>query len=360
MSPKPRSKENKPLPQRWRFKNGAYRYRVPPGLEHRWDGKKEFTLGSTLSEAYQEFAKRAQTMEGISTMDKLFDRHSLEVLPTKAATTQKSNHYSLNRLRVAFGSNPIRAIEPHHIYQYKNTIGNKESKKKANLDLEVLSHAFTKAIEWGCRNEHPMTNKKVVKFSLQARDRYVEDWELREFRKVAGSFLNVYCDLKGLLGLDKADMLSLKVADIGDDRLTVDKRRKTKNTKKNPRKRFYPYFDEYGRSTGVKEAIDAILSQKRPVGSIWLFCTRKGEPYIKEDGNTSGFDSVWQRRIKKALEETELVERFTEHDLRAKASSDLETDEEAQRLLDHSNPEMTRRVYRRKGVKIMPAKGFEK
>jgi hypothetical protein len=38
----------------------------------------------------------------------------------------------------------------------------------------------------------------------------------------------------------------------------------------------------------------------RPVGSIWLFCTRKGQPYIKWDGQTSGFDSIWQRRITKA------------------------------------------------------------
>ncbi len=358
MSPQNKNIENKGLPKRWRFRKGFFWYRVPPGQEHRWDGKKEFPLGKTEAAAYREFAQRIQVTANITTMDNLCDRYELEVLPTKAPATQKSNRYSLKRIRTAFGRNPIGAIRPCHIYSYRDTVGNKESRKKANLDLEVLSHMFTKSIEWGCRDDHPMTDKKVVKFSLQGRDRYVEDWELDEFRKTAGVFLNAYCNLKGLLGLDKADMLSLKRTDIGSDRLCVDKRRKTRNTKKNPRKRYYPYFDESGNSTGVKEAIDTILTLKRPVGSIWLFCTRKGQPYIKEDGTTSGFDSIWQRRMQKALEETNLVERFTEHDLRAKAGSDLDTDEEAQRLLDHSNPEMTRRSYRRKGVKIIPGKGF--
>ena len=39
-----RNKEHKGLPKRWRFNDGSYRYRVPVGQEHLWDGKKEFTL----------------------------------------------------------------------------------------------------------------------------------------------------------------------------------------------------------------------------------------------------------------------------------------------------------------------------
>jgi integrase len=48
MAPKPRNKENKGLPKRWRYKNGAYRYQVPRGQEAAWGGKREFTLGKTL------------------------------------------------------------------------------------------------------------------------------------------------------------------------------------------------------------------------------------------------------------------------------------------------------------------------
>ena len=361
MAPKKRNKENTGLPARWRYKHSAYYYRVPPGLEHLWDDKTEFRLGKSLHEAHQAYGARIQEHDNdISTMQDLADHYELTVVPSKAVATQKSNHYSLNRIRTVFRKNIVRNIQPHHIYQYKDYIGRTESKKKANLDLEVLSHMLTKAIEWGVRNDHPMTGKKVVKFSLKSRDRYVEDWELNEFRSVCGDFLNAYLDLKGLTGLDKADLLSIRKPLSSATGLDMEPRRKTRDSKKNPRKRHYPYCDEDGNSTGVKEAIEAILKLRRKTGSVWLFCTRDGQPYIKEDGNTSGFDSIWQRRMRIALEETKLEIRFTEHDLRAKVGSDVITDQEAQQLLDHSSIETTRKIYRRKAVTITPAKGFAK
>ncbi len=210
-----------------------------------------------------------------------------------------------------------------------------------------------------------MTNKKVVKFTLEARSRYVEDWELQCFLSVASPLVVHYCRLKGLTGLDKGDMLSIRTAGIGDDRLTVKARKKnvSKNKGKVSRDRYFPYEDEHGNSTGISEAINAIMSMKRrPHITSHLFCTThgkdRGRPYIQEDGTTSGFDSIWSRSMKKALEKTDLKASFTEHDLRAKVSSDIETDEEAQRQLDHANPSMTRKSYRRKALKMPVAKGF--
>ena len=51
MSPRKRNGENRPLPRRWRLRRGVYWYRVPAGLEHLWDGKKEFMLGKSMTEA---------------------------------------------------------------------------------------------------------------------------------------------------------------------------------------------------------------------------------------------------------------------------------------------------------------------
>ena len=62
-------------------------------------------------------------------------------------------------------------------------------------------------------------------------------------------------------------------------------------------------------------------------------------------GAPSGFNSMWQRlmqRWKKAGNEG-----FTEHDIRAKAASDVDLGH-AQQLMDHNTPEITDRVYRRK------------
>ena len=62
---------------------------------------------------------------------------------------------------------------------------------------------------------------------------------------------------------------------------------------------------------------------------------------------------------RKAIEHTRLEERFTEHDLRAKVGSDLDTDLQASELLAHSSAQLTRKHYRRKGQMVTPAAGFD-
>lgn len=364
MSPKKRNKENEGFPTRWRIRSGAYYYRVPPGLESQWDGKTEFRLGDTPSEAHKVFSDRIKYLDDVYRMDQLCDRYTIEVVPDKAPATQKKNIQCLNRIRSAFSRNNVAGIEPIHIYQYRDHIGKKHGHKTANLDLEVLSHMFTKSIQWGARRDHPMTNKKVVKFSLAPRDRYVEDWELAAFLSVASPLIKAYVQLKGLTGLDKGDLLSIKTKDIGGDRLTVAPRKKTAKKRQTGRNRYFPYADEEGSATGIKEAVDAVLSLPgRPHITAYLFCTvkgkEKGKPYIKPDGTTNGFDSIWGRTMDKALKTTDLSERFTDHDLRAKVASDSETDQAAQLQLDNTNVNIIRKVYRRAAVKMPVSKGFE-
>ncbi|NPU91446.1 MAG: integrase [Gammaproteobacteria bacterium] len=360
MPPKQRDKKNKPHPAGWRWKNGAWRYRVPAGMESSWDGKKEFTLGKTEAEAYRVFAERMKEYEkgGLVYMPQLLDKYEIEVLPTKAPATQKSNRLSLKRLRQAFQGVKIREVTPPLIYQYRDAVAKGLSQKHYNLDHEVLSHSFTKAIEWGARLDHPMTGKKVVKFPANKRTRYVEDWELSEFLNIAPPLLVNYCRLKLILGQDKGDLLSIQLSGIGAEGITLAARKKTAKKRQTGRTRFFPFHHADGTSTGLREALEAILAMPRPVGSFWLFCTRRGQPYIKADGTTSGFDSIWQRTMVAALEKTKLTERFTEHDLRAKAGSDMETDQEAQRLLDHTNASQTR-TYRRKAVTMPTGKVFD-
>ena len=112
------------------------------------------------------------------------------------------------------GDNLVAITTPQFIYKYRDRIARTRSKKQANLDLEVLSHCFTRAIEWGIVSDHPMTNKKVTKFSLPARKRYVENWELQEWARVANPFLVAYVVLKGVTGLRQQDLLTIKNRDI--------------------------------------------------------------------------------------------------------------------------------------------------
>ena len=344
MTPKPRGEENRGLPARWRFKHGAYYYRVPDGLAELWEGKKEYRLASTLNEAYRVWAARLDIFANAKTMAELLDRYALEVIPLKAPKSQESNLISIRKLKPVFGHMPIAAVKPIHIYQFRDKRG-REGKTAANRDIEVLSHAFTKAIEWGLCEHHPVRGK-VKKFSTPPRRRYVEDWEIQEALKVASPFIKAYIRLKLLTGLRRGDMLSIKVSDLKEDGIHVTPRKTANSTGK---KMIITWSEE------LHAAIDEIMKLRKKIYALWLFHTNRGQPYIKPDGSANGFDSIWGRFMEKVLTRTSVQERFTEHDLRAKVASDTNI-EHAKNLLGHTSSILTERVYRRKAFLIKPAK----
>lgn len=363
-----RSDSNQQLPQYWRFRpalkgtrKDTYYYRVPMHLRHLHEGKKEIVLGTTLSGAYLTFSKLYGIEECVTLMRELLDRYRMEIVPTHSIQVQALKITSLGRLRASIGDNLVAGITPRDIYEYQDMIARTRSKKQANQDHEVLSHVFTKAIRWGVISDHPMTNKKVEKYSLPGRDRYVEDWELQAWAKVANPFLVVYIVLKGVTGLRQQDMLTIRKQDISDTHLT------SINIKTNKKQRF-PLYDLDGNPTTVRKALDIVKqyyasnNKKQAVSVIspWLFHTRTGGTYYVAERMkpASGFQSVWQRSMNKALKLTALEESFTEHDLRAKVSSDIDSDIDAQKLLQHANVATTRKHYRRKGSITAPAQGF--
>jgi len=367
-----RNRENKPYPKGWRVRRrGTVRsdyvisYRVPKTVKHLWDDKSEFELGraktlpSAEKMAYKEWERRIVVSENIFTMSQLFNRYIKDVIPNKAAATKKSNIYSMKRLKsVIPATMPVNQFKTHMAFQYRDQCAQKESPKKANLDLQVLSHCFTKAFEWGCDIiEHPIKGK-VPKIQIKPRDRYVSDDELAAFLTVCNPMQRVYIPLKIATGKDKSMLLSIRMADIKDDGLHFPKRKKISSNAK-AKSSVMPFYDQNGESTGLREIIDDIIEWRKKhskIGSIWLFSTKQGQPYIKPDGTTSAFDSPWQRNMKKASSEGILDEKFTEHDLCAKTASDAETLEHAANMRGHLNKATTHNVYRRKPDIVMPLK----
>ena len=349
-----RNKENAGLPKRWRFKNGAYFYRVPPGLESAWDGKKEFRLGSSLSQAHSCYAKRIGVYEGeLQLMEELFNRVLIEHVPTLAPKTQSSYRECIKRLTAAFKGNRIHAIDTPHCYQYQDDAVKAHGPFVAKHNLQVLSMSFSKAIRWGARKDHPIIGTGYEKPSTPERDRYIEDWEMVEMlalrpRRKKGSVLMVqaYIRVKLLTGLRRTDMLNLNVfTQLRDDGIHV----KPSKTKKSSGKKIIIDW--------TPELLAAVEMAKaaRPVDiGPWLFCNRWGENYIKENGSVNGFDSIWQRYVERVLKETKVTQDFQERDLRAKCASDLESLERAKALLAHADSRITQKVYRRKPERVRP------
>lgn len=345
MAPKPRNKENKHLPARWRFKHGAYYYRVPPDQKHQWDGKSDFLLGRSLADAYQVWGERVGREGTIHTMADLMDRYMAEHVLTKAHKSQESNTISIRKLRPVFGQMRPQAIEPRHAYQYYDIASKKHGKTAARHDIQCLRHMLTKAVEWGAMNANPLI-KQVRIEKPPPRDRLVEDWELEAALAVAHPLIALYIPLKYKTGLRRGDILSLRLGDLKEDGIHVQ----PSKTRKSSGKRLIIEWDDE-----LRDLVERIKRRPpRRIGDAPLFVTRQGKPYIDEKGRCNAFDSLWQRFMDKVMARTAVTERFQERDLRAKTASDSDTVEEASELLAHSSTDITRRVYRRKPVRVKP------
>lgn len=360
MAPRSRLPDNKALPKRWTKKHGAYYYLVPTGFEHLWDGKKWFRLGVTLAEAHREFAKHIEPPVKVTTIADLLERYEREVVPNKAPKTATENVKHIATLRVAFGPNLITDIEPQHIYLY---VANRKSKKPgrgdgktaAKREIEVLSHAFTKAVEWGLLKKHPFKGEVRLEGSGEGvRTRYVEDWELVEVLKIkplrkrgGAAVVQALLRLKILTGLRQRDLLQICMSDLQEDGLHI----LISKTKKNVGKRVIYTWTE-----ALRAEIDRALAVRPNATSEWLFCNRMGESYVSEDGTASSWNSLWQNFMERVLRETKVTERFTEHDMRAKVGSDAEDLARAQQLLGHVDARTTKKIYRRKAERVEPTR----
>ncbi|MBM3114574.1 tyrosine-type recombinase/integrase [Jeongeupia naejangsanensis] len=361
--PRQRKPENKGLPARWQRHHGAYYYFVPPGLESYWDGKRKFRLGTNLPEAYRAWADRLGTLDKAGNIGELLDRYALEVIPAKAPTTQSQNQIAVARLRKTFAAWPLTAVEPHHIYTYvdartktvKSADGQPlkvKARTAAMREIEVLSHAFTKAVEWGYLKRHPFA-REVRLPGEKPRDRYVEDWEIEaclsiDSKRKKGSVLaaQAYVRLKLLTGMARGDLLRLPVPDFTSEGIEIQRHKTAKSTAK---RTIYLWTDAL--RTAVHDAIAARPNSR----SSWLFCNRRGECYINEEtGRAGGWASLWRGFMDRVMAETEVKVRFNEHDIRAKVASDAETVEHASALLSHANISTTKRIYRRKAERVIP------
>ncbi|MCC7305891.1 MAG: tyrosine-type recombinase/integrase [Alphaproteobacteria bacterium] len=365
--PKARLPENRGLPSRWRKKPSGYYYQVPPGQEAAWDGKKTFPLGKTISAAYATYAERIGAVEDSRTVGQLLDRYELEVVPTKAKSTQYLNLLYIKKLRAVFGHirivNRVVLLEPVDIYKYvdkrsKKTV-NEEGKTRGGLsiakrEVAMFSDMFTKAVKWGAIKEHPF--KGAIELDGEKpRTRYVENWEINEFMSLAPKrkkdptrVVQAYMTLKIISSQRQQDLLSLKITDLKDDGIHITPL-KTKNSSGKS------IIIEW--TPALRAAVDYALSVRPTKNSFYVFCNRRGQSYYDYTKHepASGWKSIWSRYMDRVLEETKVTERFTEHDLRAKGASDIEDLEHARKLLSHTDAKITQRVYRRKPEKVKPA-----
>lgn len=333
------------LPERWAHKHGAYYYRPREHEKPAFDGKAWFRLGKSYPEALRTFAERKEIETG-DTLGSVCDRYTIEALPSLKPQTQQSYLRALERIKRGIGPNKIGLIKPQLVYQYMEHIKEEHGMNSANIDLKVMNGVLDHAIRWGLVEGNAI--KGNVRYygkrdGLQKeRSRYVEDWELAEWSQVATPVQRAFAALVLLTGARKGEILRIKRSDIKDNHLVI------KSSKTGKESMFVI-------TAALRDAIDAALRiHKKP--SFWLLPNRSGQCYINDEGASKSFDQGWRRSMKQAIATTKLEQSFTRHDLRAKVGSDADSDERAQQLLGHSNPNMTRKHYRRRIPIITPTR----
>ncbi len=288
-------------------------------------------LGRDFAQAMGRWAEIVGRPERMTTMGDIMDRYMREVAPGKAPRTYRNNIREMRSLRAVFGDMQARDVTPLDIYAYMDA---RAARVAANREKALLSHVLQYAIRWGVAKENLC--RHVSRNSEKPRNRYITDAELALFLSVCPPLLQAYVGLKRLTGLRCGDMLSIKLADLTEDGLAV-----TQN--KTESRLLFEWSPE------LRAAIDVAKGLPRSVRGLHLFCTRRGQPYTP-----AGFRSIWQRAMAKAVKAR--LERFTEHDLRAKVITDArDLGQDAQRIAGHKTSAMTDRyVKARKVERVKP------
>jgi len=237
---------------------------------------------------------------------------------------------------------PVEAVQPHHAYKMVDYLGRTESKKKANQAVEVLSSALSYAVKTGVINRNPLIGQ-FKKNSIEGRARDVSDAELLAFGQTLPLKWQLYLSLKlHTHGRRKGELLRIRRSHLDDEGIVFVNNKRASD-------RFRVRWTD-----PLREIVTNIIALHPAVPPAHkelhddpsLFYNRNFTPYIKEDGTTSGFDSIWQRYMRKAVSDGVLQEPFTEHDLRAKAVEGASL-EVASRLLRHTSIQVTQKHYRR-------------
>lgn len=264
------------------------------------------------------------------TVSDILDRFQRDYVPNLSLRTQKDYARHCRDLRRWFGHFLADDLKPRNFAEFMNVT---KGKIQRNKQLAVLSCAMSEAVGrwyWAERN----VCKDVKRHPSRPRDREVTDDEYKRFRRSVPYRMRLAMELSVLTGQRQGDILSLKWTQV--DRVMGRIRFKQSKT---------------GKRIGVK------ITKK--VRSVLQLCERMAPPgehiIRRRDGQrytSDGFRAIWQRyqrRWKAAGNE-----RYTYHDLRARAAGKCKNVQEAQQLLGHITPAMTIRVYDRVEREVMP------
>lgn len=324
-----RRKSNFSLPPRLYLKHGAYYY---VSRENKWTrlSDDKAIAFAKWAEIEGETPREAGSEKPITgSMAALIDKYMIEIAPKKAKATYTGNLMEAKNLREVFGKMLVLEVRPTHIAKYLDIRGLK-APIRANREISLLSHIFSYAMRWGLIDRNPCLG--VAKHTEKGRDRYISDQEFEAVKKLSSELIAIVMDFAYITAMRRGDILKLRLDQITDEGIWI-KQSKTGS------KQLYEWTD------GLTEVVNRAKALKSPIRGLYLFCTRKGQPY-----SDTGFKAMWNRVQVKWAESG--GQRFTFHDIRAKALTDAKgMGLDAQSLAGHATSAMTEHYIKNREYK---------
>lgn len=321
---------NTHLPRGMTLESGTYYFR---GLD-----RKRVDLGQDLSAALSAWAKLAAPGRRVRTLHDVIERYRLEVLPLKPTeSTRVDEARGLAKLDAVFGQVLPDELTAPDCYKYLDERRDKKGKLApvaARHEIALLGHVLTKGIRWGAGIANVV--RTLERMPKVTRKRYVADDEFAACRALANERMALAMDLARNIGQRRGDLLRLKRDHVTPDGIVIRQGKTGAGV-----------LVEV--TPALQATLDALKALSPHIPRDYVLRQGNGQPYTR-----AGFSSVWQRLMRKYVDAGGV--RFTFHDLRAKAASDMQTIEGAQALLGHSSPETTKRVYKRNLTKARPVK----
>lgn len=309
-----RRTNNLDLPPRLYLKHGAYYYEQPN--TRRW-----IRLSDNKAEALVKWAEYEGTDSHENpTVRELFARYLVNVAAKKAASTYAGNIQESKKLLEVFGGMYPDAITPHHVARYMELRG-LNSPVRANREKALLSSVFAYAVRLGIVKTNPC--RDVRGFKEKGRDRYITDAEFSAVLKLAGPKIGLMMRLAYLTAMRQQDLLALRLEQIDDDGIRITQG-------KTGKRQIFTWTPE------LRSIVDGALAMHPKLNQRpWLFPSRDGAGYTSD-----GFKSLWNRVQQQWAKQG--GERFTWHDIRAKALTDAKRlGRDAQSLAGHATSAMT-------------------
>ena len=311
---------------------------------------KDIPLGKDLDKArikWAELEAKEKPLD-LRTMKGIFDRYIRDVIPKKAARTQKDNMAEIRQLRPMFDSAPIDSITPATIAGYRDA---RSAKVRANREIATLSHVFNIAREWGLTTkENPCQG--VRKNKETPRDYYANDVVWDAVYKKAAQELKDAMDLAYLTGQRPADVLMMRKDDVEGGYLLVQQNK--------THKKLRIQINTGGTANTLGQLIAKITERNARHVSSYLIVSQHGKR-MTATMLRKRWDLAREKARLRAIEvgDTLLAERIVEfqfRDIRPKAASEIIDVGDASLLLGHTKGDITERVYRRIGAIAKPSK----